>query len=52
MCIEHATVLQAGLMMYVNVKQVIQFIIIKVSCLAPLGAKVVGFKQAIHLQSL
>ena len=27
MCIEHATVLQAGLMMYVNVKQVIQFII-------------------------
>ena len=52
MCIEHATVLQAGLMMYVNVKQVIQFII-KVSCLAPsLMAKVVGFKQAIHLQSL
>ena len=51
MCIDHATVLQAGLMMYVNVKQVIQFLI-KVSCLAPLGAKVVGFKQAKHLQSL
>ena len=33
------------------VKQVIQFII-KVSCLAPLRAKVVGFKQAKHLQSL
>ena len=35
MCIEHATVLQAGLMMDVSdIKQVIQFNI-KVSCLAP-----------------
>ena len=49
MCIEHATVLQSGLMMNVSViKQVIQFII-KVSCLAPLRAKVVGFKQAKYL---